>query len=29
MFPGIYFVTNVMDSSSLFKVTVVLMLDNG
>jgi flagellar basal body-associated protein FliL len=25
--PGDYFVTNVMDSSSLFKVTVVLMLD--
>lgn len=25
--PGDYFVTNVMDSSSLFKVTVVLMLN--
>ena len=25
--PGDYFVTNVMDSSRLFKVTIVLMLD--
>ena len=25
--PGDYFVTNVMDSSSLFKVTIALMLD--